>query len=75
MKFDFVKFEQENLLDRKILAEEAVDFAACLSKLNSDELLLYEERAAIMEFDGGLSRNEAELRALESVIIKKQADK
>lgn len=32
----------------------------------------YEERAAIIEFDGGLSRSEAERRAYEAVILKKR---
>ena len=30
---------------------------------------LFEERAAIMEFDGGMSRDEANLRAKEEVFI------
>lgn len=36
--------------------------------LSEDEKLLFEERAAIMEYDGGLSRREAEAYALEYVL-------
>jgi len=32
----------------------------------------YEERAAILEIDGGLSRGEAERRAYEAVVLKKR---
>jgi len=42
-----------------------------LSFLNLDELEAYEERSAIMEFDGGLSREEAEFRALRIVLAGK----
>ena len=35
-----------------------------LSTLSPNELVEFEERAAIMEYDGGLSRTEAEKRAL-----------
>lgn len=33
----------------------------------------FQERAAILEIDGGLSRSEAERRAYESVVLKKRA--
>ena len=36
--------------------------------LNSDLLEHYEERAAIMEFDGWMSRDEAERQALQEVL-------
>lgn len=32
----------------------------CGAKLTDEQQYLFEERAAIMEYDGGLSRNEAE---------------
>ena len=35
--------------------------------MTSDEVILYEERAAIMELDGGLTRAEAEREALKIV--------
>jgi len=37
------------------------------AQLNSDQLERFEERAAIMEYDGGLTRKEAESRALLAV--------
>ena len=40
----------------------------CLSDLNADLREHYEERAAIMEFDGGLTRAEAEKLALQDVL-------
>ena len=39
----------------------------CLSGMNADLRERYEERAAIMEFDGGLPRAEAERLALQDV--------
>jgi hypothetical protein len=35
---------------------------------DKDKQYQFEERAAIMEFDGGLSRSEAEKKALEEVV-------
>jgi len=35
-----------------------------LSTLNEKERFIFEERAGIMEFDGGLTREEAEQRAM-----------
>jgi len=32
-------------------------------KLNPDDRMLFEERAAIMEFEGGMTRTEAEYKA------------
>jgi len=40
----------------------------CLSDLNADLREHYEERSAIMEFDGGLPRAEAEKLALQEVL-------
>ena len=37
----------------------------------NDERMEYEERAAIMEYDGGLSRAEAEKRALEMIFERR----
>lgn len=35
--------------------------------MSEDEKEFFEERAAILEFDGGLSREEAEQRAMEEL--------
>jgi hypothetical protein len=43
------------------------DEAPALSEVERDE---FEERAAIMEYDGGLSRVEAESRAMAEVCVK-----
>lgn len=47
-------------------AAEAPEIASCTptASVTPIDLEAYEERAAIMEFDGGLSRNEAEQKAL-----------
>lgn len=42
-----------------------------LSTLSDDERMEYEERAAIMEYDGGLSREEAERRAMLRILTKR----
>jgi hypothetical protein len=41
-----------------------------LSRLDSDLLETYEERAAIMEFSGGLSRDHAECLALLNIFLR-----
>jgi len=41
------------------------DSAAFVARLDADLLEYFEERAAIAEFDGGLSRSEAERQAYE----------
>ena len=38
-----------------------------LNQLSRDEFERYEERAAIMEFDGGLNREDAERLALDDI--------
>lgn len=45
-----------------------------LNRLNSDLRGEWEERAAIMEFDGGLPRDHAELLALLNIIINHPSD-
>lgn len=42
-----------------------------LSQLTEDELELWEERAAIMEYDGGLSREEAEREAFDDIVMRR----
>ena len=41
--------------------------ASDVAKLSPEQREHYEERAAIMEYDGGLTRAEAERRAMEAV--------
>jgi Trp operon repressor len=43
-----------------------------LSMLSDDERMDFEERAGIMEYDGGLTRVEAERRALERILERKE---
>ena len=52
------------------LAESAepAESADVLKHLTPDQLDAFEERAAIMEFDGRMTREEAERRALEEVM-------
>jgi hypothetical protein len=35
----------------------------------------YEERAGILEFDGGLTREEAEAQALQEILVRKKVKK
>jgi len=42
-----------------------------VSDLDQAQREAYEERAAIMEFDGGLSREDAEYLAMQDVVGKK----
>lgn len=72
-KFDFEKFERSRVITTQtldgldVLDEGMIDFAKYCNKLNDNEKILVEERAAIIEFDGGLSRYEAEFLALEGI--------
>lgn len=72
-KFDFEKFERSKALTSQTLVgldaldREQVNFAKYYNKLNNNEKILVEERAAIIEFDGLLPRNEAESLALEEI--------
>jgi hypothetical protein len=72
-KFDFEKFERSRVITTQTLDGldaldvGTIDFTKYCNKLNDDEKILIEERAAIIEFDGGLTRNEAESLALEEI--------
>lgn len=73
-KFDFDKFEREKLgpthtLDGLgALGDNVVDFEKYLHSLNEAERIEFEERAAIMEFDGNIPKQSAEREALTNVI-------
>ncbi len=73
-KFDFNKFETQVLHKPKILGAldglggNVVDFTKYYHTLNEDEHMEFEERAAIMEYDAGLTREEAEAQALHNVV-------
>ena len=43
-----------------------------VADLSEDEFEFYEERAAIIEYDGGLQREDAERMALDEVISRRQ---
>ena len=72
--FDFKKFEQKHLLDKATLGALAtlgdgiIDFAKYCYQLSEDDRILVEERASIIEFDGGLSRNDAERLAIAEML-------
>jgi hypothetical protein len=53
---------------KKRVEQQKNDIQSTLSESEHEE---YEERAAIMEFDGGLSREEAERQAIEGILAKK----
>lgn len=73
-KFDIEKFEKEILHKPETLGGlgslggNIVDFAKYYHSLNEEEHNDYEERAGIMEYDGGLSKADAEKQALQNVI-------
>ena len=50
-----------------------VDCAGFLLRLNPDEVEAVEERAAIIEYDAGLNRTDAEQLALELLTCEKMA--
>jgi hypothetical protein len=65
------RIESQRLRRRAASIEEtdSAKFGShCLESLSEDEREAFEERAAIMEFDGGLTRNEAEQAALRDVL-------
>ena len=71
-KFNFKQFEDKYLILQTLgtldtLGEEKVDFEKYCNELNDDDRIAIEERAAILEFDGGLSRKEAEFLALDKI--------
>jgi len=43
-----------------------------LQSITADEMEYFEERAAILEYEAGLSRDEAELRALEYLLWQRK---
>ena len=49
--------------------QQSDEIEQALASLPEDERDFFEERAAIMAYDGGLSREEAERRALEIVAV------
>ena len=76
-KFNFKQFEDKYLILQTLgtldtLGEGVVDFAKYCNELNDDDKILIEERAAIIEFEGRLSRNEAEFLALQAMLLKKE---
>ncbi len=46
-----------------------------MDKLSRDEREEFEERAAILEFDAKMSREQAEKLAMEAVLAKRESDK
>ncbi|MDA0781244.1 MAG: hypothetical protein PQ612_00040 [Rickettsiales bacterium] len=74
LEFDFDKFEREVLRKPKTLDAldnldgKVIDFAKYYHNLTEDERVEYEERSAIIEYDGGLSRQEAEKQAIQNII-------
>ena len=76
-RLDIDEFVRKSLSEKiaDILRTDVADPKKYLSELNEDERIDYEERAAIMEYDGGLSRREAELSALEYILDLKENKK
>lgn len=76
-KFDFIAFERKishkvkKLADLSCIQPNVIDFAKYQRSLSKDERMELEERAAIMEYDGGLPRQQAEQHALQNVIYMK----
>lgn len=64
MSFDMVAYLHE-LIDQPGVAVEGITHP---SELPREWRIEYEERAAILQFDGGLSREKADSQALEEII-------
>lgn len=47
--------------------KDKTDLQTILDNFSDDERFMFEERAGIMEYDGGLSREDAEKEAMKSV--------
>ena len=60
--------EEANSLIEEGMITPAVDAISWLEKLSDSEREIFEERAAIMEFDGGLEREQAEIEAIKRII-------
>jgi len=56
------------LRERFLAGEPGVDVKELIAGLTEEERELFEEKAGIMELDGGLSREEAELEALREIL-------
>lgn len=52
----------------KVRQLETLSVSSWLEKLSDSEREIFEERAAIMEFDGGLPREQAEVEAIKRII-------
>ena len=59
-------------LVRQLLANKGAVLEALIADLPADWHFLWDERAAIMEFDGGLPRERAEALALAHILEQKQ---
>ncbi|WP_316354709.1 hypothetical protein [Candidatus Trichorickettsia mobilis] len=75
-KFNFKQFENKYLILQTLgtldtLGGEVLNFEKYCDELNYDDKILVEERAAIIEFEGKLSRNEAEFLTLRDILLKK----
>jgi len=62
------KKRSRELRERFIGREQGVDIKGLIAGLTEEERGLFEERAGIMELDGGLSKEEAELEALREIL-------
>ena len=62
------KKRSRELRERFIGREQEVDIKELIAGLTKEERELFEERAGIMETEGGLSRKEAELEALREIL-------
>jgi hypothetical protein len=60
---DFIKKYKEEIKEHLLSSLSSRSSLSCFSTVSDDQQEAYEERAAIMEYDGGLSRVEAEQAA------------
>lgn len=58
--------DNTELLESEVI--EISEVSNWLDKLSDSEREIFEERAAIMEFDGGLGRERAEIEAIKRII-------
>jgi len=62
------KKRSRELRDRFLTQGQGVDLKELLAGLTEEERALFEERAGILELDGGLAREEAEREALREIL-------
>ena len=62
------KKQAQKLREKALDLEQEIDIKEALKNLTEEGKTLFEERVGIMEVDGGLSKEEAEKKALKAIL-------